>query len=175
MIRRFLLIAAIAGGLMAAVARPPARVDIKQLASMVEREEDHVTAMELAAWIRDRKPGLRIIDLRGADEFEEYHLPRAEPMSMETLLATTFAGDETVVLLSGGGAHAAQAWVLLQARGHRRTFFLSGGVEEWLDDVMNPVPGKGTDMELSRYFGGSPRAGDAPAADAVKEMRRRGC
>jgi rhodanese-related sulfurtransferase len=174
-IRRLLLIAAIAGGLMAAVARTPERINVAHLASMVEREEDHVTAMELAAWIRDRKPGLRIIDLRSADEFEEYHLPRAEPMSMEKLLATTFTNRETVVLLSGGGAHAAQAWVLLQARGHRQTFFLSGGVQEWLDDVMNPVPGKGTDMELSRYFGGTPRAGDAPAADKVKEMRRRGC
>lgn len=175
MIRRLLLIAAIAGGLMAAVARPPERVDVAKLASMVEREEDHVTAMELAAWIRDRKPGLRIIDLRSSEEFEEYHLPRAEPMSMETLLATNFASSETVVLVSGGGAHAAQAWVLLQARGHRQTFFLSGGVEEWLDDVMNPVPGKGADMELSRYFGGTPRAGEKPAADAVKELRRRGC
>lgn len=175
MIRRLLLIAAIAGGLLAAVAGEPARVDVKGLASMIEREEDHVSAVELARWIRDRKPGLRIIDLRTAEEFEEYHLPRAEHASMQALFETRFAPDETIVLVSDGGAHAGQAWVLLQARGHRRSFFLSGGVQAWLAEVMNPVPGQGTDMELSRYFGGTPRAGDAPQADAVKELRRRGC
>lgn len=175
MIRHLLLIAAIAGGLLAAIAGEPARLDVTRLAAMVEREEDHVTALELAAWIRDRKPGLRIIDLRPASEFEEYHLPRAENVALKALFETSFAPDETIVLLSDGGAHAAQAWVLLQARGHRQSYFLRGGVEEWLDDVMNPVPGNAKDMELSRYFGGTPRVGEAPSPDHVKEMRRRGC
>lgn len=175
MIRRLLLIAAIAAGLLAAVAGEPSRIDVKGLASAIEREEDHVSAIELARWIRDRKPGLRVIDLRTAEQFEEYHLPRAEHSSMSALFETSFAPDETIVLVSDGGAHAAQAWVLLQARGHRRSFFLSGGVQAWLVEVMNPVPGNDADMELSRYFGGSPRAGDAPSADAVGELRRRGC
>jgi rhodanese-related sulfurtransferase len=144
-------------------------IDVQRLAAQVAREEDHVTALELAAWIKDRKAGLRVIDLRAAADFEEYHLPRAELMSFEQLLSARFSGDETVVLISDGGAHAAQGWVFLRALGHEHVYFLRGGVGEWLDEVMNPPK----TTPLSRYFGGTAR-GDAPADDVAK-MRRRGC
>lgn len=142
---------------------------IAELAAQVAREEDHVTALELAAWIKDRKAGLRVIDLRSEEAFEEYHLPSAEWMTFEQLLSTHFATDETVVLISDGGAHAAQGWVFLRALGHERVYFLRGGVGEWLDEVMNPPK----TTELSRYFGGVARGNRT--ADDVAKMRRRGC
>ena len=37
-----------------------------------------VAPVELAEWIRDRKPNLRVVDVRSEAEFDEYHLPRAE-------------------------------------------------------------------------------------------------
>jgi rhodanese-related sulfurtransferase len=153
--------------------QPSNAIDVQQLAAQlaaeVSREEDHVTALELAAWIKDRKAGLRVIDLRASADFEEYHLPRAELMSFEQLLSARFASDETVVLISDGGAHAAQGWVFLRALGHEHVYFLRGGVGEWLDEVMNPP----RTTPLSRYFGGTAR-GDAPTDD-VQKMRRRGC
>ena len=39
-----------------------------------------------------------------------------------------FHPSDTIVLLSEGGAHAAQAWVLLQVRGYRNVFFLRDGI-----------------------------------------------
>jgi 3-mercaptopyruvate sulfurtransferase SseA len=53
--------------------------------------------------------------------------------------APGFAKDDTIVLISDGGAHAAQAWVFLRALGHEHVVFLRGGLGEWLDDVMNPA------------------------------------
>jgi rhodanese-related sulfurtransferase len=155
----------------------PAPFDVRQLAAQVAHEEDHVTAVELAAWIKDRKPGLRIIDLRSPAEFAQYHVPTAEQMPLETLVASPrFAKDETVVLISDGGAHAAQAWVFLRALGHEHVYFLRGGLGEWLDEVMNPPK----TTALSRYFSGTARGsgGDASGedtADTVAKMRRRGC
>lgn len=201
------ILAAIAGvlALMAAFAGSPfattrATVDVDRLAAAVAHEEDHVTALELAQWIRDRRSGLRIVDLRTPEAFDEYHLPGAEQVPIERLTRTAFRQDETIVLVSDAGGHAAQGWVLLEALGHRHVFFLRGGLADWIDDVMNPTlavnasPGEVAAFrrvsEISRYFGGVPRVagshttrfdsthapGNAePEALPSRELRRRGC
>ncbi len=167
--------AAAIGGVLALFAGSPYRVrsgsiDVDRLAAAVAHEDDHVTAIELARWIRDRKAGLRIIDLRTAAEFDQYHLPRAENVPIESLAATPFDPAETIVLLSDGGAHAAQGWVFLQALGHRQVFFLRGGLQEWIDEVMNPTTPEG--IAVGRYFGGVPRVA-APASGADGRSGRR--
>jgi rhodanese-related sulfurtransferase len=151
-------------------------VDVVALAREVEAEADHVTARELAAWIRDGKPGLRIIDVRAPAEFADYAIPTAENLSLTALTRTAVGADETVVLYSEGGAHAAQGWFLLRARGVKRVYFLREGLYEWLTQVMTPVlPAAATSAdraafdsaaELSRYFGGVPRANGGTSVDA---------
>lgn len=143
-----------------------------------------VTAVELAEWLRDRKPGLRIIDLRTEEQFDEYHLPRAERIAIDSLPATPFTPEETIVLVSGD-EQAARAF------GSRKIYFLRGGLREWIDDVMNPTitenasPAARAAFQrasvVSRYFGGVPRVVDklpVPARDSVAAaaaIRRRGC
>jgi hypothetical protein len=176
-------------GVLAAVA-PPARTapptPVAALAREIEREADHVTALELAAWIRDRKPGLRVLDVRPDSEYVAYHIPTARRLALAGIDTLRPRGGETLVLYSEGGAHAAQAWVLLRAAGHARVYFLRGGLLEWMDDVMNPLPGGDPAARaLSEYFGGTPRvetgdggatrAGEGRAAAAVRGLRRRGC
>ena len=159
------------------------------LAREIEHEDDHVTALELAQWIRDRKPGLRVLDIRSDSEFSNYHIPSATRMPLSELAMLEPNDDETLVLYSGGGAHAAQGWVLLRTNGHRRVYFLRGGLLEWMEDVMSPaLPTDSTRARvaaLSRYFGGVPRVGavltpitnasPVTAAAAVAKARRRGC
>lgn len=196
MTRRVLAGAAALLGVLALFAGSPYAerpdVDVARLASAIAHEDDHITAVELAEWIRARKPGLRVIDLRTEGEWNAYHLPRAERMAIESLASASFEPSETVVLVSGGGAHAAQAWVLLRVRGHRQVYFLRGGVREWIDDVMNPTVAADASpaaraafqrvSDVSRYFGGVPRVveklpvkskDDVVAAAAA--VRRRGC
>lgn len=174
--------------------RARARIDVAALAQVIEREEDHVTAIELAEWIRDRRPGLRVADVRSRAEFDAYHIPSAELLPLSAIAALAPDADETWVLYSEGGAHAAQAWTLMRATGHERVYFLRGGILDWLEEVMNPVLASATSdsaraaharvAELSRYFGGSPDfgpatsvrlplAGDTPPT--VERTRRRGC
>lgn len=204
---RILGIAALALGGLAAFARTPdfganARVDVQSLARSVEAEEDHVSAIELAEWIRSRREGLRIVDVRSATEFDSYHIPTAERIPLLDLVNTPFRSDETIVLYSDGGAHAAQGWVFLRALGYRKVYFLRGGLFDWLDQVLNPAIAKPASdtaratfekaASLSRYFGGVPRAGSARPLDpaisiptnsdsahsstsAVARIRGRGC
>ena len=159
-------------------------LDVAALAREIDRESDHVTAIELARWIRERKPGLRVIDVRPDSEYQAYHVPGAERLALTEVPTLPPRAGETLVLYSEGGAHAAQAWVLLRAAGHRQVFFLRGGLLDWMEQVMNPVDVTDPRVaELSRYFGGVPRAGAvpepdatlAPASGAVARLRRRGC
>jgi rhodanese-related sulfurtransferase len=155
-----------------------AAIDVTMLARTVAREEDHVTALELAQWIKDRRHGLHVLDVRSLDEYNSYHLPTAEHLALDSVASTPFRADDTLVLYSEGGAHAAQAWVFLRALGYEHVFFLRGGLYEWLEQVMNPTLADTTPAArdvfaraavLGRYFGGVPRSDirARPADDAL--------
>ena len=191
-------------GVSAAVAGSPYRarrasIDVDALSRIVANEDDHVTAVELARWIKERRAGLRVIDLRPESDYNLYHIPTAVRVSIDSVGETTLHSDETIVLYSEGGAHAAQAWVFMRALGYHRVYFLRGGLLDWLDDVMNPTLSDNASKAdstafdaaapLSRYFGGVPRSGvpadsssrpalpksESNAYSAVKRLRRRGC
>jgi len=66
---------------------------------------DRVNAIELATWIKARRPGLRVVDIRTAPEFDQYHLPTAEYIPFDSLSWANFDSDATVVLY-GNGARA---------------------------------------------------------------------
>jgi rhodanese-related sulfurtransferase len=183
------LVLAVLAALTGTTRRGGGAVDARGLAAEIEHEDDHVTALELAQWIRDRKPGLRVLDVRSDSEFAAYHIPSAERMPLIALASLRPKSGETLVLYSEGGAHAAQAWVLLRANGRRDVYFLRGGLLDWMEDVMSPTLPADTSRArvaaLSRYFGGVPRTGapslpaaanPAPTAGAaVARLRRRGC
>jgi rhodanese-related sulfurtransferase len=150
-------------------------LDVQELSRAVQREDDHVTAIELASWIKERRAGLRVIDIRSPAEYESYHVPGAERVSIDSLPNIPFRRDETIVLYSEGGAHAAQGWVFLRALGYEKVFFLRGGLYEWLDQVMSPALAAGASKKdsvaflpvasISRYFGGMPRFGVTPSSN----------
>jgi len=192
--RGWLAGAAALAGALAPVAGSPYRravrsIDVAELARIVADHEDHVSAIELAGWLRAGRPRLRVIDVRSAAEFAAYHIPGAEHVALDRLAATPFAADDTLVLYSELGVHAGQAWVFLRALGHHRVVFLRNGLHEWLDDVMSPTIAAGAPAddqaafdrvaELSRWFGGTPRrlAGPATTTSAAgsPHATRRGC
>jgi len=168
-------------------------IDVDDVAHVIARGEDHLSALQLARLIRKRQRGMRVIDVRQPNEFAEYAIPTAESIPLELLPRATFAPHETIVLYSEGGAHAAQAWMMLRAMGHRSAYFISGGLVDWYEEVMAPVlPTNASPeersafeaiAELSRYFGGEPQIGDAHSiehgvhskASRLGKLRRRGC
>lgn len=159
-----------------------------------QRDADAVTAIDLAQWIRARRPGLQVIDLRAADQFGDYHVPSARNAPGAALDSLRIAVEDTIVLYSESSDQAARAAKLLRGRGYPDAHFLHGGLAAWIEQVMNPILADDASpvakaefqrlAELSRYFGGVPRAGvaagrpPAPATsvpDAVVRLRGRGC
>jgi len=151
-----------------------------------------VSAVDVAEWIRDRRPGLRIVDLRPTIEFDDFHLPLAEQIDPEDLGASGLQPGETVVVYAGPGDGAVRAWRTLDGVGFQGAYYLEDGVTRWLTDVMSPtISPDATEEErelfdraadVSRYFGGLPRVVDAEAepaettaAELLTRTRRRGC
>ena len=204
-IERALAAVAVIGGVLAVVAGSPTRptrgsVDVTELARIVEHEEDHVTAVELARWIRDDKPRLRVLDIRADSEFADFHIPGATRVPLAEIARMPLDSAATYVLYSEGGTHAAQGWFLLRARGVKNAFFLRGGLYDWLEQVMNPHVASMTPQaqrdsirSLTLWFGGKmtvvdsastvPSALDrelsAPhksdARESIRKIRRRAC
>jgi rhodanese-related sulfurtransferase len=202
---RGLAVAAMIAGALAVVAGTPTRathasVNVTELARIVEHEEDHVTASELARWIRDDKRGLRVLDIRPDSEYGEFHIPGAIRVPITDIATMPLDSAATYVLYSEGGTHAAQAWFLLRARGAEHSYFLRGGLYDWLDRVMSPrVAADAPQAErdsiraLTMWFGGKMQIIDPSTAtpsvldgklvtppptatrEAIRKIRRRAC
>ena len=155
-------------------------LDTRELARIVEDEVDHVTVQELAERIIEGRTDFRLIDLRDADSYAEYHIPGAEWVPVGELPDYPLFKNEEIILYSGGGIHSAQAWFLLRAKGYPGVYILLGGLNTWQDEVLFPEPpiaGSPDEMAaferasfVSRYFGGSPRTQGAAAETAPMEM-----
>jgi len=181
-IERMLAVVAVVGGALAVVAGSPTRatrgsVDVTELARIVEHEEDHVTAVELAKWIRDDKPRLRILDIRADSEFDDFHIPGATRVPLAQIARMPLDSAATYVLYSEGGTHAAQGWFLLRARGVKNVFFLRGGLYEWLEQVMAPRVASTTPQAqrdsiraLTLWFGGKMQVVDSTSATTVPSV-----
>jgi rhodanese-related sulfurtransferase len=157
------------------------------IAAEIEREADHIDAIALAEAIKAGEPGLRIIDLREGLDTSTYMIPGARSVSLTALDTLRLDPAERLVLYSDGGAHAAQAWVLLRVRGVRNALVLKDGMAAWEDEVLSPaVPTVPDDSakarfarakELSRWFGGFPRLvpDESSSSTALRPRRRRTC
>lgn len=94
-------------------------------------EDDRVSAQTLTGWLRAKKSGLRVIDLRPSEAFDAFHIPGAEDVPMAMLAKAEFARTETIVLYADNEIRAEQAWVTLRARGLTDVHILRGGLAEW--------------------------------------------
>jgi rhodanese-related sulfurtransferase len=203
-VHRLLAISAAALSLGAAAADFRPGVPIAKLVDEIEAERDHISAVELAERIMAREPELKVFDLRSPAEYEEFHIPTAQHVTLTDLARQQISRESAVVLYSEGGGHSAQAWVLMRMRGYDNVFFLREGIYEWISRVREPrlavdaTPTERADferaVELSRFFGGMPLSGvprsevpegywtDAPteqqpnkSRQAIAGIRRRGC
>lgn len=163
-------------------ALPPSRADA--IAAEIEGEHDHIDALALGALIKAGTPGLRILDLREHLDTSAYMIPGAVAVPMQDLDSVRVRPEEQLVLYSDGGAHAAQAWVLLRVRGIRNARVLKDGLAAWEDEVLSPlIPSMPDDSakarfqqarELSLWFGGFPRlVPDASTNSSTPRARRR--
>lgn len=123
----------------AAPAANPAPAWLEQ----IETGDDHIDAQELAGELLRARGDVVLVDLRPADEFAAWHLPGALNMTVPQVCGDEGAAllarsPRLVVLCSNGPAHPAQAWVVLQQRGHHHVKVLAGGLDEFKALLLTP-------------------------------------
>jgi rhodanese-related sulfurtransferase len=122
---------------------------------------ESISALQLAQWIRDGRPGLRVLDLRDTAAFETKHIPSAESFAMTELVSVLPKPGETLVLYSDDDLLDLQGAAWLTRVGHARVHLVRGGMSAWMTEVIDPVvqgDSATAIAALSRYFGGVPRA-----------------
>src|SRR5918999_4420278 len=144
---------------------------------------DAVNAVEVARWIRQPKPGLRVIDLRSARAFTAYHIPGAEHVDVSDLTHRDWSAGSTIVLYAADDESAVEAARVARSRGAATVHVLDGGLAAWIAQIIDPrlaplapsaAPAERAarreHLELSRYFGGTPVV--SPDAIPVPPGRR---
>lgn len=144
-------------------------MDTKELGIIIQKEVDHVSVEDLADWIIQSKADFKLIDLRTEKEYNEYHIPNSENITLTGLEKSDIPKTEKIVIYSEGGIHSAQAWMLLKARGYKGVYMLMGGLEDWKDKILFPkLPENAAPeqiakfekiKEVSKFFGGTPSVG----------------
>ncbi len=153
-----------------------------QLLRQVEGGLDHIEPEELADRLSRGEPGLVVVDVRSAEEFQAFHLRGAVNVSLAQLPKFLAPHKNTgiIVLYSNGMTHPAQARDSLHRQGFRNVFILTDGLKGFLERCLMPVslrsepvsPQTATRINAWRAFflsqGKEPQAGraSAPAAAA---------
>ncbi len=181
---RVLAAAALGLGVLALAGNPyrghTVTMNTQDLATIVASKVDHVTATELADWIVQNRSDYRLIDVRDPAEFAVDHIPTAENIPITDLPDAGLGRNEKIVLVSEGGIHSAQAWMLLRAQKYTGVYILFGGLDAWRDEVVSPIaPSNPTPEEaraferavqVSRFFGGAPRAAVSDSAAGAPRL-----
>ncbi len=129
-----------------------------------------VHVVDVAEWIRDRRTGLQIVDLRPSEAFDRFNIPTAINVQLGGLGVSGLDSTGLVVVYDDGSGLAERGKTILKALGFDSVSVLRDGVGRWVADILNPAVARdATDMEraefdrvvdLSRYFGGMPRVVD---------------
>jgi rhodanese-related sulfurtransferase len=155
-------------------------LNTRELAAIVESKVDHITVEELADWIVQGRNDYRLLDVREAAAYAEYHIPTAESVQLTGLADYPLFRNEKIVLYSDGGIHSGQAWFLLKAQGYSGVYMLLYGLEEWKEQILFPTlaveasPREIAQFQrvsrMSSFFGGTPRTGTAAVESAPVAM-----
>jgi thiosulfate/3-mercaptopyruvate sulfurtransferase len=170
----------------------PPTLDAAAWAAAVETGGDHLSPTDFARRWSERPSSLLVVDVRPAADFARFRIPGSVRLDLPALLGAEgeallrARGERTVVLVSEGMTHPAQAWTELTRRGVRDIYVLEDGLAGLRRTVLTPPslrePTGAAPTNAEREFHASlrrlffPAPQDAPAASrpAVAETRPAG-
>ncbi|MDJ0957910.1 MAG: rhodanese-like domain-containing protein [Arenicellales bacterium] len=127
-----------------------------RVAASIARQEDRVTADQLARWIAEETHDFITVDIRPENEFNAGHIKGSLNISLPELVSDEgrkkVASSETVVVYSNGSEYAAKAATMLRLVNVQASFLL-GGYNHWGRYILNPEEGAHSqvDGELLTY------------------------
>jgi rhodanese-related sulfurtransferase len=166
----------------------PKQIDPEVLLQEIIQPTRYVTTDQVAKMIIQGDPSLMLVDVRSAEEFEEYSLPRSINIPLANLLnednLSYFGVPGTkVIFVSNDDIKADQTWVLAKRLGFNSTYVMKGGINCWMQTIIDPQRPDGdapyADFETytfrkgaQMYFTGA-GIGESDAAKVDVQVRRR--
>ena len=130
-------------------------------AAQVETGQDHISEAEFVTKVLLDPASVAVIDVRPADEFAQFHLQGAVNMDLSRLLGKEGTevlranASRTIVLVSNGMTHPAQAWTELARRGMTNVRVLEDGLDGLRNGELAPPSLRGAEDEhtarMQRY------------------------
>lgn len=113
-------------------------VDVAQAAA---RQDDRVSAEELAGWLIEGRGDFKLIDVRMPIDFDKGSIAEAENIPLAELVSADalqdLPADRKIVVYSNGSENAAKAVVMLRLFG-LDAHLLTGGYNAWHARILNP-------------------------------------
>lgn len=145
-------------------------LDVKEVSTIIEKEQNKILPEELADWIIKKRADYKLIDLREKKDFDEYAIPGAECIPPAQLVKTELPKTEKIILYSDDDSKASELWLLLRGKGYKSVYILKGGIKNWKEVVLFPkIPENPTaeqlqdfekKKEIAKFFGGTPQTGE---------------
>ena len=113
----------------------------KMLLESIHAGEDHMEPQELADRLLAGDKSITLVDIRTESEFEQFHIRSAVNLPIGSLAASLAPNKNKglIVLYSNGMTHPAQARDSLFRSGFGNVYFLTDGLEGFLNVCLKPV------------------------------------
>jgi len=120
--------------------------------------EMYYTTDEVANLLVQKDPSIQLIDLRTPDEYATFSLPNAINVPLSEILSDEYRDilDQDVyhnIFYSNGTVYALEAWMITRQIGWENNFVLQGGLNYWVETILNPNPPANTspNEEIAKY------------------------
>jgi rhodanese-related sulfurtransferase len=134
------VVLAVAGTMSHGIGAGP--VDSAAIIQGIIDEKDHVTPVELAHWIIEKRKDYQLIDLRQPWQFDDYHIPTAVNVPLGQFFQEAnlkqLERSKKIVVYGLGAGHAAETQLLLQMKGYN-AYSVREGISAWWDQVLTPT------------------------------------
>lgn len=136
----------------------PYKLSPSDLLEYVSSGMQYFTPDEVADMIVNKDPSLVLIDVRSETEYEKYHLPGALNIPLSSILDDEWEDYlhqdlRYNVFYSNGTVNANQAWMLTKQLGYQNNYVLQGGLNYWVETIMNPTAPSSTspNEDIAKY------------------------
>lgn len=136
----------------------PYKLTAEQMLAEIRTGTQFISPDEVADKIIAKDPSIQLIDVRNPMEFDRYSLPGAINIPLQEILSEKYAdalnqGTLMNIFYSNGSTEANEAWMLTRQLGYQNNYVLQGGLNYWVETVLNPVKPENvtSNDELAKY------------------------
>jgi len=103
-----------------------------------------ISPEDLADFIINQDPSIKLVDVRDEEEFMDYSIPGSNMLPLseigeDTELLIDECDTRKLVFISNSGVLAEKAWMLSRLQGCKNGFILYGGLNEWTEKILQPT------------------------------------